>query len=246
MANVLLARGGSPDFKGWFCAGQAAEYGPPYHALHQNHTPPFDSHADGAYGQGWLNLHFPLVPNLAETTAHAPLRNLLKGLSADGDIVWTNWVPGRAFIDSLYIEVSKTDDILGDVTITPIAHRVGYNFSTKEFEYTENTAFNDELAAASAVTSLKIGTVSSSDPRYIFARLVASTATNPPSTFSHNIVTTNAAGEPTGGFDEYFGNVIIGYKFTGDAAAIAKVWQSNIAVYSCAKLIAFEGATQIA
>ena len=28
MANVLIARGGEPDFKGWMCDGQWAEYGP--------------------------------------------------------------------------------------------------------------------------------------------------------------------------------------------------------------------------
>lgn len=32
MAVINLARGGMPDFKGWFCDGQSAEFTPPYDA----------------------------------------------------------------------------------------------------------------------------------------------------------------------------------------------------------------------
>lgn len=96
MANINMFRGGTPDFKGWFCRGDWPEFKPPFSAPHAAFTPPYDSHADAAYGQGYLNLHFPLVPNLADTYGHNWMRTALKKVSAIGDTIMLNWVPLRS------------------------------------------------------------------------------------------------------------------------------------------------------
>ena len=68
-----------------------------------------------------------------------------------------------------------------------------------------------------------------------------------PSTFGHNLVARDAQGNPTGGLDAAYGAVLLGIQITaGDPARIASLWQSNIAVYLSAKLLAFEGASQVA
>ena len=97
---IKLFRGGMPDFKGWFCDGQFAEFTPPFDAPHAKFTPPFDSHADAAHGQGYLNLHFPLVPNLNDTVGHRWMQYGLKGVKADGDVILTN---GGAYPPDLII-----------------------------------------------------------------------------------------------------------------------------------------------
>ena len=262
MANVLLARGGSPDFKALFCDGNFAEFGPPYDAPHLPATPPFDSHADAAYGQGYLNLHFPLVPNLNGTRAHAWMQTALKKVKAVNDVILLNWVPLRAFVDALYIEVSKTDAILDGVYVKPVAYRAVWNFTTEQWDYTPVAKFADEITAA-GITQLPLGTPAPGDKRYAFVRLGqnglsvtggggqpvtdVSSVSQLPSTFGHNLMTYDAKGNPTGGADAAFGAVLLGLQVSaGDDAKIANIWQSNIALYLSAKLLAFEGASQVA
>lgn len=245
MANVILARGGTPDFKGWFCEGQYSEFMPPYDAPHMPATPPYDSHADAAYGQGWLTLQFPLVPNLNGTYAHNWMQSALKGLRTVGDVIMTNWIPGRSFVNALHIEVTETDSSLDGVYITPVAMRVRWNFTTQDWETVEDTAFNAELTAAGQMHQLPLGTPQTGDNIYTMARLSMDPSTLP-STFGHNLVTRNAEGTPTGPLDAAFGHVVLGFKVTqGDDAKIANIWRSNIAVYLSAKLVAFEAASQV-
>ena len=219
MAIYNLSRGGDADFKGWMCAGQWSEYGPPYSTPLADYTPPFNSHADGAYGQGYLNLHFPLVPNLAGTYGHKWMQNALRS-------------------------VTKVNDILDDLYIKPVAYRTAYNFTTDEWEDSEVTDFATELTNA-GITKLPLGIPDVGDNMYCMARLGLD-ATKKPSTFGHNIVKYGADGKPESGVDDYFGAVRIGFQFVdGSDEKVASVWKSDIAVHMSAKLLSFEGAMQI-
>lgn len=262
MANIILARGGTPDFKGFMCEGQYAEWTPPYDAPHMPATPPYDSHADAAYGQGYLNLHFPLVPNLNDTRAHAWMQNALQKCQAVGDDIMTNWVPLRSYLESYYIEVVKTDPMLDGVYVTPGAWRCAWNFTTQQWTYTPITAFRDELTA-NGIGQFPLGTPASGDKMYGVALLnnpkVSVTVTgtlpvtvnanvtrNVPTTFGHNLVVRNSSGTPTGPLDSNFGAVMIGLEVTaGQADRIKNIWRSNIAVYTTAKLKTFEGSSQV-
>lgn len=244
MSNVILARGGTPDFKGWFCEGQFSEFTPPYDAPHMPATPPFDSHADAAYGQGYLNLHFPLVPNLDGTYAHNWMQSALKGVKAVGDVIVTNWIPTRSFLNSLYIEVVNTDASLDGVYFKPVALRNVWNFTTEKYDMVPVTEFDDEITAA-GITQLPLGTPAAGDKMYALARL-SMDPTKLPSTFGHNLVERDATGKPIAGLDAAFGTVMLGLQITaGNADRIAAIWKSNIAVYLTSKLLAFEGAAQV-
>lgn len=172
MAIINMARGGQPDFKGWMCAGQWPEYGAPYDAQHLPDTPPYDSHADAAHGQGYLNLHFPLVPHLAETRAHAWMQHALKGITKVGDVFLTNWVPLRSYIESVFMEVSRTDKLLDGVYIKPVAYRMKWNFQTEDYVLDEIPEFADDMAAV-GLTQLPLGTPADGDVRYGMARLLS-------------------------------------------------------------------------
>ncbi len=177
MAITNLFRGGMPDFKGWFCDGQFAEFTPPFDAPHAKFTPPFDSHADAAHGQGYLNLHFPLVPNLNDTVGHRWMQYGLKGLKAVGDVILTNWVPLRSYVDSVYYEANLFDKNLDGVYVKPVAYRVAWDFTNEEWTYTKITAFTSQLSAA-GIDKFPLGTPGGSDKIYGMARLVPASGTS--------------------------------------------------------------------
>lgn len=177
MAITNLFRGGMPDFKGWFCDGQFAEFTPPFDAPHAKFTPPFDSHADAAHGQGYLNLHFPLVPNLNDTVGHRWMQYGLKGLKAVGDTILTNWVPLRSYVDSVYYEANLFDKNLDGVYLKPVAYRVAWDFTNEEWTYTKIAAFTSQLSAA-GIDKFPLGTPSGSDKIYGMARLVGASGTS--------------------------------------------------------------------
>ena len=177
MAITNLFRGGMPDFKGWFCDGQFAEFTPPFDAPHAKFTPPFDSHADAAHGQGYLNLHFPLVPNLNDTVGHRWMQYGLKGLKAVGDTILTNWVPLRSYVDSVYYEANLFDKNLDGVYLKPVAYRVAWDFTNEEWTYTKIDAFTSQLSAA-GIDKFPLGTPSGSDKIYGMARLVGASGTS--------------------------------------------------------------------
>lgn len=177
MAITNLFRGGMPDFKGWFCDGQFAEFTPPFDAPHAKFTPPFDSHADAAHGQGYLNLHFPLVPNLNDTVGHRWMQYGLKGLKAVNDVILTNWVPLRSYVDSVYYEANLFDKNLDGVYVKPVAYRVAWDFTNEEWTYTKITAFTSQLSAA-GIDKFPLGTPSGGDKIYGMARLVPASGTS--------------------------------------------------------------------
>lgn len=177
MAITNLFRGGMPDFKGWFCDGQFAEFTPPFDAPHAKFTPPFDSHADAAHGQGYLNLHFPLVPNLNDTVGHRWMQYGLKGLKAVNDVILTNWVPLRSYVDSVYYEANMFDANLDGVYVKPVAYRVAWDFTNEEWTYTKINAFTSQLSAA-GIDKFPLGTPASGDKIYGMARLVPASGTS--------------------------------------------------------------------
>lgn len=177
MAITNLFRGGMPDFKGWFCDGQFAEFTPPFDAPHAKFTPPFDSHADAAHGQGYLNLHFPLVPNLNDTVGHRWMQYGLKNLKAVNDVILTNWVPLRSYVDSVYYEANLFDKNLDGVYVRPVAYRVAWDFTNEEWTYTKITAFTSQLSAA-GIDKFPLGTPGSGDKIYGMARLVGASGSS--------------------------------------------------------------------
>ena len=272
MAYINLLRGGTPVFKPMFCAGEYAEYTTPFDAPHQPGTPPFDSHADAAHGQGYLNLHYPLVPHILDTRAHAWMQTALKKVKAANDVILTNWIPLRSYLDSYYIELTKPDEDMTGVYISPVAYRVVVDPDDPEnlaaATFTEITEFADELESACGDNKLPLGTPGDDDKRYLFARLNAlaseststststlsgtdvttetstetETSTGLPWSFGHNLV--DADGE---GIDAYYGAVVLGLKVTGsNADAIKNLYDGHFEVHLSAKVLTFEGSTQIA
>ena len=250
MATINLMRGGTPVFRPAFCCGDFPEFTMPVDTPHFPGTPPYDSHADGAREQGFLNLSFPFVPNLLDTTAHRWMLPPLQKLSAVGDKIRLIWVPHRGYVESLHMELTRFDSNLDGVYVQPIAERAVWNFTTEEWEFKANTKFDEDIAAYANVTKLCLGTpapedtstdpVTPADSPYLFARF-PQTDTELPATFGHNLVARDATGKPTGGLDDYFGAVVLGLKIiAGDAEKIKALWRGKFELWMCAKFLAFE------
>lgn len=244
MADIIMFRGGTPDFKAYHCEGDTQDYMAPVDAPHQPDTPPFDSHADGAYEQGYLNLAYPLIPNLAETQAHQVMQRQLKRVKAVGDVMHLCWIPTRAFLDSIYFEVTRTDKLLDGVKLTPVASRMYWDFNDETYKFARVAEFTAELTAA-GITSFPAGTPQDGDVIYGMARLSLKTDALP-STFAHNIVKADNQGNLCVPYDNKFGAIVLGYEVSaGSAEAIQSIWKSNLAIYMSAKLIAFDCPSQI-
>lgn len=245
MANVELYRGGTPDFKPMFCRGEFAQWKPPFTATHLEDTPPFDSHADAAYGQGWLMLQFPLVPNLWGNYAHHWMQTALKGVTKANDVMWLNWVPMRSFALAQYIEVNKVDPALKGVTVKPVAARCAWDWDAENWKWTMNADYAAKVTAA-GVTEIGLGEFDDSLQRYAFIDLMPDADKPVPCTFGHNIVKFDADGKPEGGLDDYYGGVVLGLQIVrGDAEKIALLPTANFALYMSTKICAFECSTQV-
>lgn len=256
MANVMLFRGGTPDFKPMFCKGEYAQFKPPFSSPHFYDTPPYDSHADAAQGQGYLNLVFPLVPNLQQNDAHHWQQTALKGLGKVNDVIYTNWVPLRSFVVAQHIEVVRGDPALDGVYVKPVAARVSWDFDTEDYVWETNTDYAAAVTAA-GVTQLPLGTPSTGDKRWAYIDLTlpkvsvgegnaVTVSAAAPCTFGHDLVKFDTDGKPTEGLDSYYGGVVLGLQVTaGQPAKIAEIWRSNIALYMSAKVLSFECSTQV-
>lgn len=244
MANTTMFRGFTADFKPMFCRGDWPEYGPPFSAPHYHATPPYDSHACGAYNQGYFTLGFPLVPNLQDNDAHKWMREALANVKAVGDILRLIAVPLRHYVTFQHIEVVCGDEICNGLYLKPVAERASWDIAKSEWVWEVNADYTAAVTA-SGVGQLPCGKIQASDEQYAFINLLPA-AGKKPCTFGHNMVKYDTNGVPTEGLDEYYGAVVLGLQVAeGSATAIENLKLSNTAIYMSIKLEAFECQTQI-
>lgn len=243
MASISMFRGGSPDFKPMFCRGDWPEYTPPFSSPHYEDTPPYNSHGCGAFDQGYLNLYFPLNPNLQHNDAHKWMREAMKHLSTVGDIIQLAWVPLRSYATFQHIEVTRGDELVDGVYLKPVAQRCSWDIAKKEWKYDINAEY-EAAVTASGVGQFPCGTIKPTDQQYGVINLLPATGKKP-CTFGHNMVKYDANGIPTEGLDEYYGGVILGLQIAeGSATAISNLWRSNMCMYMCVKFQSFECSMQ--
>lgn len=236
MATIDLFRGGVPIFRPAFCCGDFPQYMPVCNMQHFEGTPPVDEHSEAARGQGYLNLNFPLVPNILDTDAHRWMRTPLSQLRKSGDIIRLIWIPRYGYVDSLWMQLTKYDTMLDGVTVTPIAERYWWNPETGECEFKANDLFEEAMNTYANATKLSLGTPAAAstdapgDPLYIFARFPQVDNVLPWS-WGHDIYVFDANGKPTAPADEYCGNVCFGLKIEGPDSAIADIWRGKFELW---------------
>ena len=244
--NIDLVRGGAPVFRPAFCCGAYPKHEPICNIPHFPGTPPFDTHADGAHGQGYLNLMYPFVPNLLETDAHRWMQAPLQNLSAVNDVIRLIWVPTYSYVDSLIISLTKYDTALNGVYLQPVSERYWWNPSTKACEYKANDLFTEAFSNYANATKICLGKPAAAsgdtpaDSSYIHCRF-PQTDSIQNWAFGHDLYKFNDQGEPTGPEDEYTGMAVFGLKIvSGDASKIKNIWRSNFELWINLKVLCHE------
>lgn len=244
MATISMFRGGTPDFKPQFCRGDWPEFTPPFSGPQYEDTPPFNSHGCGAFNQGYLNLYFPLNPNMCQNDSHKWMREAMRNLSAVGDILQLFWMPLRSYATFQYFEVSRGDALVDGVYLKPVAQRCSWDIAKREWKYTIDADYAAAVTA-SGVGQFPCGAIKPTDQQYGLIDLRPAVGKKP-CTFGHNMVKVDDKGVPTDGLDEHYGGIILGLQIAeGSATAIADLWCSNMCIYCALKFQSFECSTQV-
>lgn len=155
MANISLYRGGTPEVKYIWSAADHPEYRPPFSQRHLGaqsdlfaderpleETPPYDSHADGAYNMGNFVIGLPVAPR---TRGQAAQRKALQAQSLEvGDILQCIWLPEDHIATYLNLKSITNDANMAGATVALVAQNATPD-KNGEFHYVEDTDFADAV-----------------------------------------------------------------------------------------------------
>lgn len=155
MANISLYRGGTPEVKYIWSAADHPEYRPPFSQRHLGaqsdlfadertleETPPYDSHADGAYNMGNFVIGLPVAPR---TRGQATQRKALQAQPLEvGDILQCIWLPEDHIATYLNLKSITNDANMAGATVALVAQNATPD-KNGEFHYVEDTDFADAV-----------------------------------------------------------------------------------------------------
>ena len=148
MADVRIYRGGSPDVRVLMCDDDYPQFNPPIEMVNYKHTPPYDSHADGAYGLGYFTLGMPIRPSLMDWQRRA----FKDAKLAVGDVIQCIQIPIDGYATGISFKSVDPDARLAGATVKLVSLERKYNSTTEEFE-TVPTTFVEDAATAQGYTT---------------------------------------------------------------------------------------------
>lgn len=144
MANLGLFRGGSPVVKYSWKDSDWAQFEPPFGQATLEDTPPYDSHADGAYNAGDFVLGFPLKPNLGGMDWQR--RALANAKLAVGDVLQLIWLPADHMATFLNIKSIGSDSNMAGATIA-LQHQTLSRDTDGNIEITDTDTLSTAITA---------------------------------------------------------------------------------------------------
>ena len=166
MANISLYRGGTPEVKYIWSAADHPEYRPPFSQRHLGaqsdlfaderpleETPPYDSHADGAYNIGNFVIGLPVAPR---TRGQAAQRKALQAQPLEvGDILQCIWLPEDHIATYLNLKSITNDENMAGATVALVVQNATPD-KNGEFHYVEDTDFADAVTTQVGSNSFAI------------------------------------------------------------------------------------------
>lgn len=157
MANISLYRGGTPEVKYIWSAADHPEYRPPFSQRHLGaqsdlfaderpleETPPYDSHADGAYNIGNFVIGLPVAPR---TRGQVAQRKALQAQPLEvGDILQCIWLPEDHIATYLNLKSITNDANMAGATVALVVQNATPD-KNGEFHYAEDTDFADAVTS---------------------------------------------------------------------------------------------------
>ena len=244
MANIPIFKGGVNVPNYMWHSGDYPLSGPPFAPApwSSDAIPRFNAQVDGAFNLKDYALGYPLIPKDFEWQ-----RRALVSVAAVGDIIQMIVVPCNHYVDFLRFDVASADEAnasatppylgLTGLTAALTAQRVEWNFTTRQFDFTEIPDITAALTAQSLPASIPLDVPSSTfvsllrvdsgyvQPLYV-EPLIGTTAPTPPAT----------AGLP---YWLESGAVILGLKITALPAGISLVSARN-SFFLAARIRAFD------
>ena len=166
MANISLYRGGTPVVKYMWTDKDHPQYTPPFSQDHLGstselfaderplaETPPYDSHADGAYNLGNFVIGLPIAPRNRGQIAQ---RKALQAQQlAVGDILQCIWLPEDHIATYLNLK-SITEDVNVAGATVALCVQNAVPDANGDFSYTEDTDFAAAVTAQVGSNSFAI------------------------------------------------------------------------------------------
>lgn len=166
MTNYNLYRGGTPEVRFMWSKKDYSKFNPPLTAKHLGaahklfgndefqDTPPYDSHADGAYNLGNFVIGASINPNgrgmISQRTAFKYQK------IAVGDVLQLIWLPEDHVATLLNLKSINWDSKMAGATVALIVQNGTPNADTGEFEYTEDTDFAAAVTAQHGSNVFKV------------------------------------------------------------------------------------------
>lgn len=147
MSNITFIRGGTPVRRPLWCEDDRALYETPISYANNPDTPPYDSHADGAYNLGSFVLGMPINPTGAGMTWQAKaLKN-----AAVGDIIQCLYVPYDHFATAINIKSVMNDPNMAGATLQVVLQKctIDADGTEKDEEVTADPSLADAFKAGS-------------------------------------------------------------------------------------------------
>lgn len=152
MADARIYRGGSPDVRVRMCEDDFPQFNPPLEMTHKKNTPPYDSHADGAYGQGYFTLGMPIKPTLMDWQRRA-FKEANLGV---GDVIQCIQIPIDGYATGISFKCISSDPALAGATVKLVALERSYNSTTEMFETTPIPDVEDAATAQGYATPIDV------------------------------------------------------------------------------------------
>lgn len=166
MANINLYRGGTPVVRFMWNDTDYPQYQPPFSQTHMGtqsplfvdeqpleETPPYDSHADGAYNAGNFVLGMPIAPRVRGNIAQR--KALQANAIAVGDILQCMWLPEDHIATYVNLKSITLDSNMAGATIALCVQNAVPD-ANGEFTYTEDTDFADAVTAQVGTNSFNV------------------------------------------------------------------------------------------
>ena len=164
--NINLYRGGTPVVRFMWNDKDFPQYQPPFSQNHQGtqsplfaddvpmeETPPYDSHADGAYNAGNFVLGMPIAPRVRGNIAQ---RKALQAYNIEiGDIMQCMWLPEDHIATFLNLKSITLDSKMAGATIALCVQNAVPD-ENGDFTYTEDTDFDAAVTAQVGANSFNV------------------------------------------------------------------------------------------
>ncbi len=155
MSNISFIRGGTPVVKFIWDENTTPEYRAPFSENNLDDTPPYDSHADGAYNLGHFVLGMPIKPVGAGMTWQKKLLSEPNHKLAAGDVIQLCYLPADHIATFLNLKSVQSDEHLAGAQIGLVAQILTFDDDGNEV-YTEDSDFDAAVTAQCGANAFEL------------------------------------------------------------------------------------------